>query len=124
MSDFFRYETVNGASLPSDKPLARLRSGDLHAVLIQKVYASDEMAAAVSALEANAPGFERTDFPAAFQAFFYGHNLNLVTDLEAYFAAEPAFLLAMTTFLDLEDRITQLLSRLDTIQYAPTAEQT
>ncbi|MCA8884370.1 MAG: 2OG-Fe(II) oxygenase [Rhodobacteraceae bacterium] len=117
MGNFFRIETVDAEGpLPGTAPLAALRAGALHAVLLRHVYPAQAMAEAVQKLDANAPGFVRSDFPAAFKAFFYGLNLNLAApDLAPYFAAEPAFRAALAGLLrpDAETRITGLLQALD-----------
>ena len=60
----------------------------------------------------------RTDFPAKFAAFFYGINLNLThPDLKEYFAEAPRFQAGLKRMfpgaLDLEGRLTRLMSTLD-----------
>ena len=117
MADFFRYETVDADASDTGRPLAALRAGELHAVLVRGVYPAAQMPQAVERLEANTPGFVRSSFPDAFKAFFYGLNLNLASDLDTYFAAEPAFRASLTGFLDIERRVTEVLSRLDTCSY-------
>lgn len=117
MTSFFRVETVDAdaAQAPRDA-IGALRAGDLHAVLVRRIYPPEVMKAAVQLLEANRPGFMRSEFPAAFRAFFYGLNLNLAPpDLSAYFAAEPAFRKALAGLVDppLEERIAGVLAALD-----------
>ena len=60
--------------------MARLRRGDLQAIVISNVYDSDTLAMLVARLEAHDPPFLRSRFPAPFQAGFYGRNLNLTGD--------------------------------------------
>lgn len=117
MGDFFRYETVDADAFSDATPLASLRAGDLHAVLIKNVYPPQTMKAVVTEMETNAPGFLRSDFPQAFKAFFYGLNLNLAMDMKAYFGAEKSFRTALSGLLDIEDRVVEILSRIDTIPY-------
>ncbi|MBS0126838.1 hypothetical protein, partial [Thetidibacter halocola] len=115
MSHFFQIETVD-AENPSDAPLAALRAGELHAVLVRNVYPAEVMEAAVRALEVNAPGFVKSHFPAAFKAFFYGLNLNLAApDLRPYFAGEPGFRAALAALVSpgIEARVGDLLTALD-----------
>ena len=117
MASFFRFEKVDARDLPEQSELMpALRQGDLHAVLVSNVYDAVTVQAAVTALEANAPGFIESSFPAAFRAGFYGLNLNLADpDLTPYFQAEPAFRKALSGLVapDFERRVTSVLSRLD-----------
>ncbi len=117
MGSFFQLEKVD-----ADGPLERrdllgpLRAGELHAVLVRHAYPRAIAEAVVPLLEKNAPGFIRSEFPAAFKASFYGLNLNLAApDLGPYFAAEPEFREALATMLapPFEERVGAILSALD-----------
>lgn len=117
MTSFFRMETVDANQFPKGyAPLAALRGGMLHAVLLRGVYPAEAMGPVVEMLEANTPRFPKSFFPVAFKAFFYGLNLNLTSpDLEPYFATEPRFRRALAGLMHpgLEDRVTRLLTALD-----------
>jgi hypothetical protein len=117
MASFFRLRTAEADDPDVDRAaLAELRRGDVHAVLIRRVFAREEMERVVTVLESNAPGFVRSEFPAAFRAFFYGLNLNLAPpDLGDYFAEEPRFRAALSglTVPQLEGRIVEVLQRFD-----------
>lgn len=120
MEPSFLKTLICDASDPALSPdaMARLRAGDLGAVIVRGVYPKDALAALPAQLAANTPDFIKTTFPPAFCAYFYGINLNLASrDLAPYFAAEPAFR-ARLAALDfggapLQSRICDLLSKLD-----------
>lgn len=97
---------------------ARLRADAVQAVVVRDVYAADDCARIVAALEAGPRDLVRTGFPEAFKASFYGVNLNLLaTDLDRYFAEAARFRGALAGLLpegfDLERRLTKLFSALD-----------
>lgn len=98
--------------------LGQMRANEIGAVLVRNVFPNDLLAKLPAVLEANAPDFIKTTFPAAFCAYFYGINLNLADrDLAPYFASEPAFreMLASLDFgeIPFEGRVSRLLSLLD-----------
>lgn len=111
------YFDANALGAPNDA-MAQLRAGDLGAIIVKDVYPQEALARLPPILAANTPDFIKTTFPPAFCAFFYGINLNLAhRDLDAYFAAEPAFREKLSK-LDfggdpLEKRICGLMSALD-----------
>lgn len=116
---FFRTVTVSAAEAGQSRQiLTRLRDREIDGVLIKQVYDGATCAALCAALEAGRHGLIKTEFPAKFAAFFYGVNLNLAhPDLEDYFAEAPRFRAGLARLfpgdLDLEARITGLLSMLD-----------
>ena len=116
---FFTTETVNaGDTSGSSDVLTRMRRRDIDGVIIKGVYSPSTCAEVCAELEKNSAGLVRTDFPAKFAAFFYGINLNLAhPDLEDYFAEVPRFRAGLATLgggaLDLESRVTQLMSAFD-----------
>jgi len=118
-SDFLTVATFDADDIPAaTDAMARLRAHALDAVIVKGVYPADALAKLPPQLAENTPDFVKTTFPPAFCAYFYGINLNLAEpDLEPYFAAEPAFRaqLAEVDFggAPLEQRVTQILSKLD-----------
>ncbi len=69
-------------------------------------------------MEEGRHGLVKTEFPAKFAAYFFGINLNLAhPDLVEYFARAPQFRERLARLsdgrLDLEERVTSLLSSLD-----------
>jgi hypothetical protein len=98
--------------------IRRLRQGDYHGIILRQVYDAQECAKLCARLEKGRHGLVRTDFPAVMRAFFLGMNLNLAApDLVRYFQAAPAFRAGLKQLfsdeIDLESRITTLLSSLD-----------
>lgn len=101
-----------------------VREGRLTAVVLRGVYAADVMARATEALEQAAhgrgpmAGVRRTTFPAKFNGWFYGQNLNLLADgLPEYFAEEPDFVRRLDAIVPpgqgIADRVLPLLAALD-----------
>lgn len=107
-----------GDPIPSDG-IASLRDGSLDAIIVQDVLAPDLCRTIVRTLEANAAGFEVTEFPGPFRSFFYGRNLNLnEPDLDAYFAAARTFSGALERLggmvgVDIFGQIVSVLTRLN-----------
>jgi hypothetical protein len=105
--------------------LTRMRRREIDAVLIKGVYDPAACAAVRRDLEENRHGLIKTEFPAKFAAFFYGINLNLAhPDLRDYFDEAPRFRAGLARLfpgaLDLETRLTGLMSALDSgVRYAP-----
>ena len=97
--------------------LARLRAGELQAIVVREVYAVDTLAALVQRLQMHDPPFLRTSFPAPFHAGFYGRNLNLTGDLDAYFGEAEVFNRQLMTlgpdYAPLPQRVGALLAALD-----------
>ncbi len=105
----------------------RLREGTLQAIVLHGVYSPALMQRTVDRLERHAPPFLKTWFPPAFNAFFYGRNINLAdAALDGYFAEAARFAgqldELMPAGLGLADRVCGLLSQLDRgrpVQAAP-----
>jgi hypothetical protein len=98
--------------------IQRLRREEYHGIILRQVYETQECAQICARLEEGRHGLVRTDFPPAMRAYFLGINLNLAApDLAAYFQAAPAFRARLRAVfcdgIDLESRITGLLSSLD-----------
>jgi hypothetical protein len=116
---FFRTVTVAAAEAGrSPDLLTRLRAREIDGVIVKGVYDRATCEAVRGDLEQNRHRLIRTDFPARFAAFFYGINLNLAhPDLKDYFAQTPRFRAGLTALfpgdLDLETRLTRLMSTLD-----------
>ncbi|HEX7811344.1 MAG TPA: hypothetical protein VF460_05505 [Burkholderiales bacterium] len=71
---------------------ARLRGGELQAVIVHGVYAPEVLHAAVEKLERRDPPFLQTWFPEKFRSWFYGRNLNLSHPaLDGYFDEAAQF---------------------------------
>jgi hypothetical protein len=123
---FFRSVTLAAADAGrSPDLLTRLRRRELDGVLLEGVYDRAACEAIRRDLEQNRHGLIRTEFPAKFAAFFYGINLNLAhPDLQDYFDAAPRFRESLGRLfpgeLDLERRLTRLMSALDGgLRYTP-----
>ncbi|MEM1313749.1 MAG: 2OG-Fe(II) oxygenase [Pseudomonadota bacterium] len=116
---FLKVEERSADGPPVADAMDRLRADRLDALVIHDVIAPEALARMAAALEANAPGFVRTEFPGPFRSFFYGMNLNLSDPgLEDYFAAEPAFAAALETLAAPgapapHARVAETLSRFD-----------
>ena len=116
---FFRTVTVAmEESGRSPDLLTRLRGREIDGVIIKGVYDRAACEAVRLDLEQNRHQLIRTDFPAKFAAFFYGINLNLAhPDLQDYFDEVPRFRAGLAKLfpgdLDLETRLTKLMSMLD-----------
>jgi hypothetical protein len=118
---FFRTVTVAAADADAGRSpqlLTRLRGAEIEGIIVKDVYDRATCEALRAALEAGNHGLIRTDFPAKFAAFFYGINLNLThPDLREYFAEVPGFRDGLSRLfsgeLDLERRLTRLMSALD-----------
>jgi hypothetical protein len=109
--------TVSDAERSPDL-LRRLRHWEINGIIIKGVYDRAICDTVRAELEQGRHGMIRTDFPAKFAAFFYGINLNLAhPDLRDYFAEAPRFHSGLQRLfpgeLDLEGRLTQLMSTLD-----------
>ena len=126
MMSFFRTVTVTAAEAGrSPDMLTRMRAQDIDGIIVKQVYERATCDAVRDALDAGPHDLIRTDFPAKFAAFFYGINLNLThPDLKDYFSEVPRFRDGLSRLfpgeLDLESRLTTLLSTLDQgCDYAP-----
>lgn len=104
--------------------VARLRTGELDAVLIRNALSPEETKVITEALEQNLDGFEKTDFPGPFLSHFFGRNLNLEDpDLTEYFVAERCFRRSLDTLgtrisRNLESVVLEALSHQDaSVQY-------
>lgn len=116
---FFRHEFIDAADVPSRPDLvSRLHRGDLDGLIVAHVYSDAECAAVRRDLEDGRHELQRTEFPAKFKSSFFGTNLNLAhPDLADYFADAARFRVGLTKIfpgdLDLEKRVTSVLSALD-----------
>lgn len=71
---------------------ARLRSGELQAIIVHGVYDGQTLRAMVERLERRDPAFLQTWFPEKFRSWFYGRNLNLTAPgLPGYFDEAARF---------------------------------
>src|ERR1700682_690283 len=119
MMSFFRTATVAAAEAgQSPHLLTQMRARDIDGIVVKQVYDRATCDAVSIALEAGPHGLIKTEFPAKFAAFFYGINLNLAhPDLGEYFAESRRFHDGLSRLfpgeLDLESRVTRLLSTLD-----------
>jgi hypothetical protein len=119
MMSFFRTATVAAAEAgQSPHLLTQMRGRDIDGIVVKQVYDRAACDAVSIALEAGRHGLIKTEFPAKFAAFFYGINLNLAhPDLREYFAESRRFRDGLSKLfpgeLDLESRVTRLLSTLD-----------
>jgi hypothetical protein len=98
--------------------ISRLRRGEYHGIILRQVYDAQQCARVCARLEENRHGLVRTNFPPIMRAFFLGMNLNLASpDLAEYFREAPTFRAGLKQLLsggiDLESRVTALLSSLD-----------
>lgn len=96
----------------------RLRGDQYHGILLHEVYSAAECEAIVARLETGAANLPRSEFPPLMHGYFLGMNLNLSPpDLVAYFDAVPRFGSGLRKLfagsIDLERRVTDLLSSLD-----------
>jgi len=116
---FFRTLTLDAADLTNaSNALTRLRAREIDGVVVKRVYDAATCEAVCEELEDNRHGLVKTEFPAKFAAFFYGANLNLAhPDLVDYFKETLRFRAGLARLsggkLDLERRVTSLLSTLD-----------
>jgi hypothetical protein len=116
---FFKTVTVDFDRIgQSGDLLTRLRAREIDGVIVTGIYDAATCERVKAQLEGNNTGLIRTDFPAKFAAFFYGINLNLAhPDLKDYFAEVPRFRDGLAKLLpsglDLESRLTSLMSALD-----------
>ncbi len=97
---------------------ARLRRGELQAILVRGVYSPAQLAPVVERLERHDPPFVQTWFPAKFRSWFYGINVNLSEPgLPGYFERSDAFhdhlRQAFSGLLPLAQRVASILSALD-----------
>ena len=70
----------------------RLRSGDLHAIIVHGVYPPEVLSSVVERLERHDPPFLQTWFPSKFRSWFFGRNLNLADPgLQDYFDEAALF---------------------------------
>lgn len=96
---------------------ARLRSGELQAVVVHRVFRPTELAGIVDRLEQHDPPFLQTWFPDAFRAWFFGRNINLShPDLAGYFDESARFNRQLDDLFAPHggmNRITGILSTLD-----------
>ena len=104
--------------------VTKVRNGDLTALVVRGVYDAVAMAWATEQLELAdsgrgvMAGVRRTTFPEKFNGWFYGQNLNLLTDgLDEYFNEGPSYLKRLDALLPrgegFTERLLPLLSSLD-----------
>lgn len=93
LNGFLNVVEVDAADCASHGGLfARLRGGEIQAIIVHGVYAPEVLAPAVARLERHDPPFLQTWFPEKFRAWFYGRNLNLShPDLDGYFEEAARF---------------------------------
>jgi hypothetical protein len=119
MPSFFRTVVIPAADAAHRADaIRRMRREEFEGIILQDVYDPATCAALCARLEEGRHGLVRTAFPAPFHAFFLGMNLNLTPpDLTEYFQAAPVFRERLTRLftgaIDLETRVTALLSALD-----------
>lgn len=97
---------------------ARLRAGELQAIIVHGVLAPEVLERTVARLERHDPPFLQTWFPEKFRAWFYGRNLNLAhPDLAGYFDEAARFNEQLEALLStspgIAQRIGGLLAGLD-----------
>jgi 2OG-Fe(II) oxygenase superfamily len=95
-----------------------LRQGDLHGVLVHRVYEPDVVNGVVERLERHDPPFLKTWFPKEFRSWFFGRNLNLAPDgLRDYFREADEFHEHLRALfppsLGVTDHLADVLARLD-----------
>ena len=72
--------------------ISRLRQGDLHAITVRGVYHPSHMEDLTAVLESAGDSILKTYFPKAFNGWFYGQNLNLLTEsMDTYFNQAALF---------------------------------
>jgi carrier-protein-independent halogenase WelO5-like protein len=119
LSGFLRVLEIDaGDAAAHPDAFARLRDGELVAVIVHDVYPQAELARVVERLERHDPPLLKTWFPAAFKSWFFGRNLNLThPDLPAYFSEAATFRGQLASLFPdgrgLEPRVTGLLAALD-----------
>jgi hypothetical protein len=119
MSFFFRTVDIPAADVGRwSDAIRRLRREEFEGIILREVYDAQECARFCARLEGGQHGLVRTDFPPQMRAFFLGMNLNLTDpDLVAYFREAPGFRARLRELfsgsVDLEARVTRLLSSLD-----------
>jgi hypothetical protein len=97
---------------------ARLRAGELQAIVVRGVYAPERLAPVVERLERHDPPFVQTWFPEKFRSWFYGVNVNLSEPgLPGYFELGDTFDAhlreAFAGTSPLVERVSAILSALD-----------
>ena len=115
------FETVTVSAAEADRSphlLTQMRAQKINGIIVKQVYDRAICDAVSADLEAGRHDLLKTDFPAKFSAFFYGINLNLAhPDLREYFAETRRFREGLSRLfpgdLDLQSRVTRLLSTLD-----------
>jgi hypothetical protein len=115
MSSFFRTVTMPAADVAQRADAIRqMRREAFEGIILRNVYDPATCARVCGRLEDGRHGLMRTNFPAPFHAFFLGMNLNLTPpDLTDYFRLAPVFRERLAGLIDLELRVTSLLSALD-----------
>jgi hypothetical protein len=96
----------------------RIRSGDLQAVVVNRIYPAEMLEGVVERLERNAPGFLQTWFPEKFRSWFFGRNLNLAEPaLHGYFEEAAQFAVQLDALFpsgcELVPTVSRVLSALD-----------
>ena len=123
MATFFRNViiTANNAVHHPDA-IRRMRREEIDGIILREVYDPAVCLRLCSALQSGRHGLPRTDFPAPFHAHFLGMNLNLTPpDLTDYFRIAPVFQARLAQLIDLQSRVTTLLSALDGGRHYRTA---
>jgi hypothetical protein len=96
----------------------RIRSDELHGVIVHEVYSPGVLAGVVERLERHDPAFLQTRFPEPFRSWFYGRNLNLShPDLPGYFSEADTFHAQLASLfpagLGIAEHVARILAALD-----------
>jgi hypothetical protein len=115
MASFFRTLILTaGDVVRHPDAIRRLRREEFEGIIVRNVYDPAVCQRLCDVLESGRHGLVRTNFPAPFHAYFLGLNLNLTSpDLTEYFRFAPVFRDRLAHLIDLEARVTALLSALD-----------
>jgi hypothetical protein len=119
MPSFFRNLVIGAPEIAGfPDAIRRLRREEFEGIVLRQVYDAPECARLAARLDGGPEGLLRSDFPPMMHAYFFGMNLNLThPDLAAYFQAAPEFRAQLKQLfrgtVDLETRVTRLLSALD-----------
>lgn len=93
MASFFKLEEFDVAEIAGyANAFAALRRGDINGLLVHGVYSHGLLGQLISSLQEHEPAFLKTMFPAEFNSWFYGRNLNLTEPaLTDYFEEAKQF---------------------------------
>lgn len=95
-----------------------IRRGDVHGMLVHGIFRQALLDRIVSRLQAHEPAFLKTWFPAEFNSWFYGRNLNLADPaLTGYFDEASQFQQDLRALFPagqgIEDYLADILGKLD-----------